>query len=63
MAPMPPAIFQSFHPESALAAATLEGQWHHRSYVLSFVEGHAQAHTLRNVVAELLPAGRVTPHP
>jgi len=53
---MPPAIFQSFHPESALAAATLEGQWHHRSYVLSFVEGHAQAHTLRNVVAELLPA-------
>lgn len=55
---MPPAIFQSFHPERDLAAAALDGEWHHRSYVLSFVEGHAQAQTLRNVVAELLPAGQ-----
>lgn len=51
---MPPAIFESFHPEAALAAAALEGDWHERRYVLSFVEGQAQEQTLRNVVAELL---------
>ena len=51
---MPPAIFESFHPEAALAAVALEGDWHERRYVLSFVEGQAQEQTLRNVVAELL---------
>lgn len=51
---MPPAIFESFHPEAALAAVALEGDWHERRYVLSFVEGQAQEQTMRNVVAELL---------
>jgi DNA-binding transcriptional LysR family regulator len=51
---MPPAIFESFHPEAALAAVALEGDWHERRYVLSFVEGQAQEQTLRNVVAGLL---------
>lgn len=50
---MPPAIFESFHPEAALAAVALEGDWHERRYVLSFVEGQAQEQTLRNVVAGL----------
>ena len=51
---MPPAIFESFHPEAALGAVALEGDWHERQYVLSFVEGQAQEQTLRNVVAQLL---------
>ena len=58
---MPPAIFQSFHPESHLATTALAGEWHQRSYVLSFVEGHAQPRTLRNVVADLLPNGQFIP--
>jgi DNA-binding transcriptional LysR family regulator len=51
---MPPEVLRSFHPEAALAATELLGDWHQRSYVLSCVEGHAQHQTLRNVVAELL---------
>ncbi len=51
---IPPAVLQSFHPEDALGSAEIEGDWHQRSYVLSFVEGQAQEQTLRNVVAELL---------
>jgi DNA-binding transcriptional LysR family regulator len=51
---MPPDILRSFHPEESLASAELQGDWHHRSYVLSCVEGHAQEQTLRNVVTELL---------
>jgi molybdate transport repressor ModE-like protein len=51
---MPPDVLRSFHPEKTLASAELEGDWHHRSYVLSCVEGHAQQQTLRNVVNELL---------
>ncbi|KQP19587.1 LysR family transcriptional regulator [Pseudorhodoferax sp. Leaf267] len=51
---MPPEVLRSFHPEAALGAAELEGDWHQRSYVLSCVEGQAQEQTLRNVVGELL---------
>jgi molybdate transport repressor ModE-like protein len=51
---MPPDVLRSFHPEDTLGSAELQGDWHHRSYVLSCVEGHAQAQTLRNVVDELL---------
>jgi len=51
---MPPDIFKSFHPEAALGSAEIKGDWHQRSYVLSFVEGQAQAKTLHAVVAELL---------
>lgn len=53
---MPPDVLRSFHPERALGSVELQGDWHHRSYVLSCVEGHAQAQSeaLRNVVAELL---------
>jgi hypothetical protein len=51
---MPPEVLRSFHPEEALVAAELSGDWHQRSYVLSCVEGHAQQQTLHNVVAELL---------
>ena len=51
---MPPDIFHSFHPEAALGSAEIEGDWHQRSYVLSFVEGQAQEETLHAVVAELL---------
>jgi hypothetical protein len=32
----------------------LEGDWHERGYVLSFIEGQAQEQALRNVVAALL---------
>lgn len=53
---MPPEVLRSFHPEASLASAELQGDWHHRSYVLSCVEGHAQAQTLTNVVNELLGA-------
>lgn len=51
---MPPDVLRSFHPEASLASAELLGEWHHRSYVLSCVEGHAQEQTLRNVVTGLL---------
>ncbi|WP_144139675.1 LysR family transcriptional regulator [Paraburkholderia sp. BCC1884] len=51
---MPPEVLRSFHPEATLASAELEGDWHRRSYVLSCVDGHAQAQTLNNVVTELL---------
>jgi len=51
---MPPDVLRSFHPEESLASAELQGDWHHRGYVLSCVEGHAQEQTLRNVVSELL---------
>ncbi len=51
---MPPAIFQSFHPEPDLAHIALAGDWHQRSYMLSVVDGQAQAQTLHNVVGELL---------
>jgi DNA-binding transcriptional LysR family regulator len=51
---MPPAVLRDFHPEANIASAELEGDWHHRSYVLSCVEGHAQQQTLHNVVTELL---------
>ena len=53
---MPPDVLRSFHPESALGSVELQGDWHHRSYVLSCVEGRAQAQAeaLRNVVTELL---------
>jgi DNA-binding transcriptional LysR family regulator len=51
---MPPDVLRSFHPEQALASVELDGDWPQRSYVLSYVEGHAQEQTLRNVVAELL---------
>ncbi|WP_118183103.1 LysR family transcriptional regulator [Paraburkholderia phosphatilytica] len=51
---MPPDVLRSFHPERALGTAELEGDWHHRNYVLSFLEGHAQERTLHHVVTELL---------
>jgi DNA-binding transcriptional LysR family regulator len=51
---MPPDVLRSFRPEPTLGSAQLEGDWHHRSYLLSCVEGHAQQQSLRNVVAELL---------
>ncbi|PMS37462.1 DNA-binding transcriptional LysR family regulator [Trinickia symbiotica] len=51
---MPPEVLRSFHPEETLGSMQLEGDWHHRSYVLSAVDWHAQEQTLRNVVAELL---------
>jgi DNA-binding transcriptional LysR family regulator len=50
---MPPDVLRSFHPEDGLGFAELVGDWHQRSYVLSCVEGHAQAQTLRNVEAAL----------
>ena len=57
---MPPGVLRSFHPEDGLGVAELEGDWHQRSYVLSCVEGHAQAQTLRNVEAALTDGRRVT---
>jgi DNA-binding transcriptional LysR family regulator len=51
---MPLEILRGFHPEATLGWADIEGDWHQRSYVLSFVEGQAQEQTLRNVVAQLL---------
>jgi len=56
---MPPGVLRSFHPEDGLGVAELEGDWHQRSYVLSCVEGHAQAQTLRNVEAALTDGRRV----
>ncbi|HEY4297745.1 MAG TPA: LysR family transcriptional regulator [Paraburkholderia sp.] len=56
---MPPGVLRSFHPESDLGVAELDGDWHQRSYVLSCVEGHAQAQTLRNVEAALTDRRRV----
>jgi DNA-binding transcriptional LysR family regulator len=53
---MPPEVLRSFHPEDDLGSAEIEGDWHQRAYVLSCVEGHAQAQTLRNVVAQLIGA-------
>jgi DNA-binding transcriptional LysR family regulator len=55
---MPPGVLRSFHPEPDLGWATLEGDWHERSYVLSFIEGQAQEQALRNVVAALLQGER-----
>ncbi|MCD2511896.1 LysR family transcriptional regulator [Comamonas endophytica] len=51
---MPPAVLDSLHPEPGIGRATLAGDWHQRSYVLSSVQGRAQEQTLRNVVAQLL---------
>jgi DNA-binding transcriptional LysR family regulator len=50
---MPPDVLRSLHPEDAIACAELAGDWHRRTYVLSCVEGHAQAETLANVVEQL----------
>ena len=50
---MPPEVLRSFHPEDELGSVALEGDWHQRSYVLSFIDGHAQEQVLRNVVAQL----------
>lgn len=55
---MPPDVLRSFHPERGVGSAELGGDWHHRSYVLSCVEGHAQPQTLHNVVTELLASAR-----
>lgn len=51
---MPPGVLRSFHPGPELGCAALEGDWHERSYVLSFIEGQAQQQALHNVVAALL---------
>lgn len=51
---MPPEVFAGFHPEATLASVELEGDWHHRSFVLSRTAGHAQSQTLENVVRALL---------
>jgi DNA-binding transcriptional LysR family regulator len=51
---MPPDIFSSFHPEASLGSVEIEGDWHQRSYVLSYVVGQAQVQTLHAVVEELL---------
>ena len=51
---MPPEVFASFHPEADLASVALEGDWHERQYMLSFIEDQAQQQTLRNVVKALL---------
>lgn len=51
---MPPAVLASLHPEPGIGHIALAGDWHQRSYVLASVQGRAQEHTLRNVVAELL---------
>ncbi len=56
---MPPDIFSSLHPEAGLASASLEGNWHERSYMLSFTEGQAQQQTLRNVLGALLPGALI----
>ena len=58
---MPPEVLRSFHPEADLGAVELDGDWHRRSYVLSYVEGRAQEQTLRNVVAQLLGASDQAP--
>jgi DNA-binding transcriptional LysR family regulator len=58
---MPPDVFHSFAPEEGLGVAELEGDWHQRSYVLSCVEGHAQAQTLRHVEAALADRRRLDP--
>jgi molybdate transport repressor ModE-like protein len=52
---MPPDVLRSFRPDQTLQSAELEGDWHHRSYVLSALEGHVEQLALYNVVAELLP--------
>lgn len=54
---MPPEVLRSFHPENDLGALEIAGDWHQRSYVLSYVEGQAQEQTLRNVVGALLGTG------
>ena len=51
---MPPDVLASFRPESGLGSVELDGDWHHRRFVLSRVAGHAQAQTLENVVQELI---------
>ncbi|PZP98438.1 MAG: LysR family transcriptional regulator [Variovorax paradoxus] len=50
---MPPEVLRSFHPEDALGSVELDGDWHRRAYVLSFIDGHAQEQVLRNVVGQL----------
>ncbi|WDS38125.1 LysR family transcriptional regulator [Pseudoxanthomonas sp.] len=50
---MPPAVLRLLGGETSVSAAELEGSWQQRNYVLSFVEGHVQAQTLANIVAEL----------
>ena len=57
---MPPEVLRSLRPEEGLGVAELDGDWHQRSYVLSCVEGHAQAQTLRNVEAALTDRRRAT---
>jgi DNA-binding transcriptional LysR family regulator len=50
---MPPTVVQTFGAEAEVSIAELQGHWQQREYVLSFVEGHAQALTLKNIVTEL----------
>lgn len=51
---MPPGVFERFRTGEDMVSAALEGEWHRRSYVLSFIEGHAQQQTLHHVVNSLL---------
>ncbi len=53
---MPPAVLRSLDAAASVAAVELAGSWQHRHYVLSYVEGHAQAQTLANIVSELKQA-------
>ncbi|GAB5097883.1 hypothetical protein YK56LOC_35990 [Caballeronia sp. HLA56] len=50
---MPPDVLRSLHPEETISSAPPAGDWHRRAYMLSCVEGHAQAETLANVVEQL----------
>ncbi|WP_217645744.1 LysR family transcriptional regulator [Pseudoxanthomonas sp. GM95] len=50
---MPPEVHRFFDPGATIGQAELDGNWQHRQYVLSYVEGHAQGQTLANIVSEL----------
>ena len=51
---MPPGVFERFRTDDDMLSEALDGDWHRRSYVLSFIEGHAQQQTLHHVVNSLL---------
>ena len=50
---MPPDVLRGFHPEAALGSAEIDGDWHLRRYVLSFVEGQANQQALHKLVSAL----------
>lgn len=51
---MPPSILEQFKVDSSITWVGISGQWHHRHYVVSVVQSHAQPQALQHVLDVLI---------